>query len=117
VIAKPRPLSNYSFDKFEAHLKAQKKRNVRQIMCYVQKYQSVLETQDATPIVNIQNGSLRRHAIEALTDLSKYQGCYNRWQQIRKDYSLKGTTGDESLQSLERFFNEELTLDKMIRRI
>jgi len=38
---------------FEDYLKAQKKRNVRQIMCYTQKYANVLQTGDASSIVAV----------------------------------------------------------------
>jgi hypothetical protein len=55
--------------------------------------------------------------MEALTALSKYNGCYDTWQQIRKRYSLKWTNGDESLQSLQRFFNPELSLDVMLEKV
>jgi hypothetical protein len=102
---------------FESYLKAQKKRNVRQIMCYAQKYHTVLETGDATAITSLSSGALRRHAMESLTALSKFNGSYDRWQGIRKCYSLKWTSGDESLQSLQRFFNPDLSLDVILQRI
>jgi hypothetical protein len=98
---------------FEEYLKAQKKRNVRQIICYARKYSAVLETGDATALMNLSSGAVRRHAMEALTALSKYLGLYDRWQQIHKRYSLKWTSGDESVKSLERFFNPNLTLDNI----
>jgi hypothetical protein len=55
--------------------------------------------------------------MEALAAWSKYTGSYDKWQEIRKRYSLAWTNGNESIQSLERFFNEELTLDIMLQRI
>jgi hypothetical protein len=102
---------------FEQYLKAQKRRNVRQIMCYAQRYSSVLETGDASVLAALSSGAIRRHAMEALTVLSKYQGCYDRWCQIRKCYSLHWTNGDESLRSFQRFFNPEDSLDKLIARV
>jgi hypothetical protein len=51
-----------------------------------------------------------------LTTLAKYVGCYDRWQELRKRCSLKCTAGNESLQSLQRFFNP-LNLDVMLQRI
>jgi hypothetical protein len=102
---------------FEDYLIAQRRRNVKQVVCYAKKYRSVLETGDATAIVNLQSGAIRRHAMEALTALSKYAGSYDKWQEIRKHYSLKWTNGDESLQSLQRFFNPDLSLDVMLQRI
>lgn len=55
--------------------------------------------------------------MEALTALSKYLGCYDEWQEIRKRYQLRWTSGDESVKSLERFFNPDLTLDNIYDRI
>jgi intergrase/recombinase len=55
--------------------------------------------------------------MEALTAYAKYSGLYEEWCQIRKRYSLHWTNGDESLQSLQRFFNLDLTVDTMLQRI
>jgi hypothetical protein len=55
--------------------------------------------------------------MEALTVYSKYLGQYERWQAIRKGYSLKWTNGDDdSLQPFQRFFNSD-SLDDMLQRI
>ena len=99
---------------FEDYLKSQNRRNIRQILCYAQRYSNVLETRDASVIANLQSGTIRRHVMEALTTLSKYQGCYDRWQEIRKRYSLRWTNGDESLLAMQRFFDDKLTLDSML---
>jgi hypothetical protein len=55
--------------------------------------------------------------MKTLTTLSRYLGCYDSWQPTRKRYNLKWTTGNESLQSLERFFNDDLTFDVMLQRV
>ena len=68
-------------------------------------------------IANLQSGAVRRHAKEALTASSKYNGYYDKWQQIRQRYSLHWTNGDESFHALQRFFNTELSLDVMLSRI
>lgn len=102
---------------FAACLKAQNKRNLRQIICYAQTYSSVLQTGDASVISSLSSDALRRHAMEALAALANYQGCYDRWQQIRKNYSLKWTSGDESLKALQRFFNPSLSLDHMMQKV
>ena len=68
-------------------------------------------------IANLQSGAVRRHAMEALTALSKYNGYYDKWQQIRQRYSLHWTNGDESFHALQRFFNTELSLDVMLSLI
>ena len=102
---------------FLAYLKWQKKLNAKQIMCYAQRYHKVLETGDASVIVSLSSGALRRHAMEALTAYAKYTGSYDSWQQVIKRYSLKWTDGNESLKSLERFFNPDLSFDSMLARI
>ena len=55
--------------------------------------------------------------MEALSAYSKFAGCYDRWQQIRKQYSLHWTNGNESLQAMQRFFNTDLTLESMCSKI
>jgi intergrase/recombinase len=55
--------------------------------------------------------------MEALAAYAKYKGCYEKWQGIRKQYSLKWTNGnDESISTLQRFFSSE-SLDSMLRLI
>src|SRR3712207_4797822 len=110
------PQEHFLAADFESYLRAQNKRNIKQIMSYAQRYHGVLETGDATPVVKLSSAS-RRHAMEALAILSKYYGIYDKWQQIRKRYSLKWTDGNESLQSLQRFFSDDFLLDNMLQRI
>ncbi len=62
---------------FESYLKSQNKRNIRQIVSYAQRYHSILETGDVSPLINLQSNAMRRHAMESLTSLSKYFGCYD----------------------------------------
>jgi hypothetical protein len=111
-IAKPYPQSS-----FEQYLKAQKKHNTRQIICYIKRYHKVLETGDASALASLSSGALRRHAMEALTAYAKYMGSYEEWCQIRKSYSLRWTNGDESLQAMNKFFSDELNFDVMLQRI
>jgi hypothetical protein len=54
--------------------------------------------------------------MESLTLLAKHRGLSDRWADIRKRYSLKWSGGDNgSIQSLQRFFDESKTVDKMIQ--
>lgn len=86
-------------------------------MCYAQRYHDVLNTGDASALVNLSSGPIRRHTMEALTAYAKYSGLYEKWCQIRKRYSLRWTNGDESLQALQRFFSPELSLESMLDKI
>jgi hypothetical protein len=92
------------------------KRNRRQIICYARKYAFVLATGDASALT-VLTGPQRRHAMEALTVLSKATGCYDRWCEIRKRYQLHWTNGDESIAAMQRFFDASLTLDSMVSKV
>jgi hypothetical protein len=54
--------------------------------------------------------------MKSVTALSKYLGCYDQWQQMRRRYSLKWSNGD-SMQSFTRFFDDELNFDVMLQQI
>lgn len=102
---------------FEDYLKAQKKRNVRQIVCYAKRYATtVLETRDASILTTLPSAT-RLHVMEALAAYSKHKGSYQRWQEIRKAYSLKWTSDNASLHAMQRFFNPDLSLNVMIQKI
>lgn len=57
----------------------------------------------------------------ALANLAKFSGCYGQFVQIRQNYNLKWTSGsNDSLQSLQHFFNPEdtaLSLESMLQAI
>jgi hypothetical protein len=88
-------------------------------MCYAKHYASVLTSLD----IHNNNDLLqlspqkRLNVMKSITLLSKYLGCYDRWQELRKRYHLKWSTGTESLQSFNRFFNDELSLDSMLKQV
>jgi len=91
-------------------------------MNYAKQYGYVLlltSSSGGIPITDVLQLSPEKRlmVIKSLTALSKYLGCYDRWQQIRKQYNLKWSTGNESLQSFERFFDDGLNLDTMIERV
>jgi hypothetical protein len=90
-IANPQelPVSRIDMD-FEIYLKVQNKRNIKQILCYARRYHRVLETGDTTLLANL-SAATGHHAMESLAILSKYNGYYDKWQEIRKLYSLKGS--------------------------
>jgi len=94
----------------------QEQKNRRQIICYARKYSYVLDTGNASTLTTL-TGPQRRHAMEALTVLSKSIGCYDRWCDIRKHYQLRWTNGNESLVAMQRFFDSNQTLDVMLERV
>ena len=85
-------------------------------MLYAKRFASVLDTGDATLLLNLPGTRSREIALVALANLAKFQGRYERFQELKKRYDLKWSTSN-STQYFERFFNEELTLDVMLQRI
>jgi hypothetical protein len=52
-----------------------------------------------------------------LASLAKFQGQYDSFQLLKQSYNLKWSSGQESLQSFNRFFNPELSLESMLQQI
>jgi intergrase/recombinase len=57
----------------------------------------------------------RIHAMKALAALSKYLGYHDTWLAIRQKHSLKWSTGNESLDTFEHFFDDGKTFDTMLQ--
>lgn len=62
------------------------------------------------------SSSNRKHALSALAALSKYQGRYDQYLHLKQRYSLRWTS-TSSVQSLQRFFNPDLTFDVMLSKV
>jgi hypothetical protein len=52
--------------------------------------------------------------MEALVCLSKYQGTYNTWKEIKEKYQLKWTSPD-CLEVFQSIFNNEKNYSSMLR--
>jgi intergrase/recombinase len=89
---------------------------VKQTKNYAIRYNQILQTENASELMTLSPRN-RHHAMSALASLAKFQGQYDRFQQLKQRYSLKWTSGNESLQSFQRFFDEEITFDSMLQRI
>jgi intergrase/recombinase len=87
---------------------------IKQTKNYAIKYGHILDTGDASELMSLRT---RHNALTALANLAKYQGRYQVFLEIRQRYALKWTSGNDSLQTLQRFFNPDLTLDVMLQRI
>jgi hypothetical protein len=70
------------------YLRAQNKRNARQIVSYASRYFPVLQKGDASYILAIKSPAARHHAMEALSNLSKHLGYYQRWRDIYSRYCI-----------------------------
>jgi hypothetical protein len=81
---------------------------------YAKQFVSVLQTGDAQPLLQV-TPDKRIHAMKGLASLSRFLGCYDTWLAIRQRYNLKWSTGNESLATFERFFDDKRTLDSMLQ--
>jgi hypothetical protein len=89
---------------------------IKQNEIYAVRFGHILETGDAAELLTLSPRN-RHHALAALAALSKFSGRYDRFLQIRQNYNLKWSSGNDSLRALQRFFDPEMTLDSMLQRI
>ena len=90
---------------------------IRETVIYAKKYGSILDTGDASLLLTLSDRN-RHHILCSVANLAKYQGRYDQFLQLKQRYNLKWTSGyNSSLQSLQRFFSSDLTLDVMLQRI
>jgi hypothetical protein len=115
----PNSLANSSilFGSFHDWLQSQgkTKATIKETINYAKKYAPVLDIGDASPLLTLSPRNCA-HAQSALANLAKFKGVYPDWLQVRQRYGLKWSKGD-SIQSFERFFNDELNYDTMLQRI
>ena len=52
--------------------------------------------------------------LRRLLNLAKFAGCYDRFLQLREHYNLKWSTGNETIDAFQRFFDDNKTLGKML---
>lgn len=58
--------------------------------------------------------SKRKHIMKALAAYSKYTGEYEKWQQMRRNFQLKWSSGADSLTGFHNILKENDDFDKMI---
>jgi hypothetical protein len=104
--------SRIDVDGFKQYLLAQRKRNWKQILLKATKHGHILETRNASEILSFSN-TKRRHVMEALVCLSKYQGTYNTWKEIKEKYQLKWTSPD-GLEVFQSIFDNEKNYSSMV---
>jgi hypothetical protein len=104
--------SKIDADGFKQYLLAQRKRNWKQILLKAIKHGHILKTEDASEILTFSD-TKRRHVMEALVCLSKYQGTYNTWKEIKEKYQLKWTSPD-GLEVFQSIFNNEKNYSSML---
>jgi hypothetical protein len=102
-------------DGFQEYLESTlklEKATVRNRMVYAKKYHHLIQTWDLAELAKLSNEK-RGHIMRALALLSKYQGQYEKWQQVRNNYQLKWSSTD-SLKSFRKITDENTNIDKMI---
>jgi hypothetical protein len=110
--------SSWTINDFRSWLVGQgkTKMTIKETINYTKRFASVLDTGDASIILNTKKPNVQHHALTALANLAKYTGRYHKFLEIRQRYNLKWSRGDPMIH-FERFFNEGLTLDTMLQRI
>jgi hypothetical protein len=81
---------------------------------YAKRFAMVLQTGDATPLLQVQQPNKRIHAMKALSSLARYTGNQDTWRAIRQQYGLQWSTGNEKIDAFTRFFDDSKDLDIMI---
>lgn len=99
-------------DGFKQYLLARGKINWKQILLKATKHGDILETGDASEILTFSN-TKRRHVMEALVCLSKYQVSYSTWKEIKEKYLLKWASPD-TLEVFQSIFNNEKNYSAML---
>jgi intergrase/recombinase len=83
---------------------------------YAVQYNHVLASGNLIELFSYSD-SKRRHIMKALAAYSKYIGEYEKWQQIRKNYQLKWSSGADSLAGFNNIIKENGDFDKMVNWI
>jgi hypothetical protein len=108
--------NNLDWLAFKDYLSKHYNRNTTKArLCYAKRYYHVLLNEDASDLLDIESQQKRLNVMKSLTLLSRFLGCYDISQQLRKRHNLKWTTGEESLAAMQRFFDPNLTLDSMLQ--
>ncbi|MDQ3854037.1 MAG: hypothetical protein M3251_04875 [Thermoproteota archaeon] len=89
---------------------------IKQTKNYAIRYGHILDTGDASLLLALPP-RVRHHALVALANLAKYQGRYQQFMEMKQRYALKWTSGNESLDVMQHFFDPGLTLEVMIQKI
>jgi intergrase/recombinase len=97
-------------------LQRMNKKSARNSLRYAQRYGYILISGNAQELLELEATAPDKclHILKSLASFSRYQGCYDSFLQLRQKYGLKWTSGNEKLNALQRFFNDSLTLEKML---
>ncbi len=82
-------------------------------LAYARKYYHLLVTGDFSEIMEFSNDK-KKHIMKSLALLSKYLGCYNKWQEYKNRYQLKWTVSRDSLTSFQSITNQDKEFSNMV---
>jgi hypothetical protein len=82
---------------------------------YLIKYHHILYEGNASELTTYSVGK-RKHIMKALAAFSKFSGCYDIWQSIRKQYQLKWTSVD-SLTGFHNMLKQDGDFTNMVQWI
>jgi len=87
-------LDDHFWQRYNKHLQNNYQHSTLQIRkCYAQKYSHILTDGNAQDLLTLSNHK-RIMVMSALASLSKFMGCYDTWESIKKRYQLKWSYDD-----------------------
>ena len=82
-------------------------------MAYARRYDHLLVTGDFSEIMEFSNDK-KKHIMKSLALLSKYLGCYDRWQDYKNRYQLKWIVSRDSLANFQSLTNLDNEFSSMV---
>jgi Archaeal phage integrase len=61
------------------------------------------------------HGDKRIHIMKAISSLARFTGQVPAWQEMKQRYNLTWSTGNEKLDAFQRFFDNDKSLDSMLK--
>lgn len=114
------PRQSFDAAGFRSYLTAQGKtrRTTKDIVNYARRFGHVLESggEDASVLMTLSPRN-KHHAMTALANLAKFQGCYDEWMQIKRRYNLRWSKGVDAMAAFEKFFDPSMSVEAMIARV
>jgi hypothetical protein len=100
------------WEKFHDYLLRNNKEHTAKVrLSYCRKHYYVLQEGNAQELLLLSEDK-RLHVMKSLAALSKFLGCYDRWNEIREMYQLKWS-GDDSLQIFKNMTNPKQDYQSM----
>ncbi len=81
-------------------------------LLYAKKYYYILSGEKISDLLSL-NGEKKNHVMKSLALLSKYLGCYDKWQQIRQRHQLKWSN-DDAFSSFNHILDNKTNYSSMI---